>query len=349
MGISIEFGDEGEKKHRVREEKGKSLIDFPLSYVVIDIETTGFDPQYDSIIEVSAVRYENENKIESFSELIRPGSYYYLDEEDLEKELDYCIVDGAPIQYIDQYISKLTGITNKMLENARAEADVLQDLRNFIKNDILIGHNVNFDVNFLYDAYMTHFNTPLKNDFIDTMRLGRRLSRDLKHHRLEDLAKYYNISYEGAHRALADCLITYKVFQAIKSDILTQYDSIESFVKLFNRCGGGKSLSIKDIIATKTEFNEVHPLFGKVCVFTGTLDRMVRKDAMQLVVDLGGINGNSITAKTNYLILGNNDYCTQIKDGKSNKQKKSEELRLKGHDISIITENVFYDILETDW
>lgn len=73
---------------------------------------------------------------------------------------------------------------------------------------------------------------------------------------------------------------------------------------------------------------------------------MIRKDAMQIVVDLGGINGNSVTAKTNYLILGNNDYCSLIKDGKSNKQKKAEKLKLKGNDIEVITENVFYDMIE---
>lgn len=83
-----------------------------------------------------------------------------------------------------------------------------------------------------------------------------------------------------------------------------------------------------------------------MCVFTGTLERMTRKEVMQIVVDLGGINGNSVTAKTNYLILGNNDYCPLIKDGKSNKQKKAEELKLKGKDIEILTENVFYDMIE---
>ena len=72
---------------------------------------------------------------------------------------------------------------------------------------------------------------------------------------------------------------------------------------------------------------------------------MPRKDAMQLVVDLRGIVANSVTKKTNYLILGNNDYCTQIKDGKSNKQKKAEKLKLSGQDIEVISENTFYEML----
>ena len=82
-----------------------------------------------------------------------------------------------------------------------------------------------------------------------------------------------------------------------------------------------------------------------MCVFTGTLEKMSRKDAMQLVVDFGGSVGDNVTKKTNYLILGNNDFCQSIKDGKSNKQKKAEDLILKGHDIEILSENVFYDLV----
>ena len=83
----------------------------------------------------------------------------------------------------------------------------------------------------------------------------------------------------------------------------------------------------------------------KLCVFTGTLERMLRKDAMQAVVDLGGQVGNSVTKKTNYLILGNNDYCPLITEGKSSKQKKAESLKLAGNDIEIISEDVFYDMI----
>ncbi|XBG72461.1 hypothetical protein V4S28_09460 [Enterococcus cecorum] len=65
----------------------------------------------------------------------------------------------------------------------------------------------------------------------------------------------------------------------------------------------------------------------------------------KIVADLGGINENKVTLKTNYLILGNNDYCKTIKDGKSSKQKKAEEYKSRGQDIEIIPENVFYDIV----
>ena len=84
-------------------------------------------------------------------------------------------------------------------------------------------------------------------------------------------------------------------------------------------------------------------------MFTGVLERMSRKEAMQLVADSGGINGDTVTQKTNYLVLGNNDYCKSIKDGKSNKQKKAEKLKASGLDIEIIPESVFYDmVLDSD-
>lgn len=102
--------------------------------------------------------------------------------------------------------------------------------------------------------------------------------------------------------------------------------------------------NIRDIVAKTDIFNECHPLFGKVCVFTGTLERFSRAEAMQIVVDFGGINASGVTKKTNFLVLGNNDFCQSIKDGKSSKQKKAEQLLSEGQDIKIISEDTFYDM-----
>ena len=66
---------------------------------------------------------------------------------------------------------------------------------------------------------------------------------------------------------------------------------------------------------------------------------------MQIVVNMGGFCFDTVTKKTNFLVLGNNDYCSTVKDGKSSKHKKAEQLMLKGQDIQIITENVFYDMI----
>ncbi len=100
-------------------------------------------------------------------------------------------------------------------------------------------------------------------------------------------------------------------------------------------------VSSKDISTTMTQFDESHPLYNKVCVFTGTLEKMARIDAMQKVADFGGFCADNVTKKTNYLILGNNDYCSTIRDGKSTKQKKAEQLKLSDVDIKLFLKIFF--------
>ena len=130
------------------------------------------------------------------------------------------------------------------------------------------------------------------------------------------------------------------------SEINDKFGNFDSFIKKRKTYSHG--VHAKDIQSNNVEFDVTHPLYGKVCVFTGVLEKMPRKNAMQIVADLGGINGDNVTKKTNFLILGNNDYCKSIKDGKSSKQKKAEKLKLSGQDIEIIPESVFYDLIESE-
>ena len=62
-------------------------------------------------------------------------------------------------------------------------------------------------------------------------------------------------------------------------------------------------------------------------------------------MNVGGICADTVTAKTDYLVLGNLDYNKNIKGGKSSKLKKAEQLKLSGAGIEIISENVFYDMM----
>ncbi|MBQ8663319.1 MAG: 3'-5' exoribonuclease [Eubacterium sp.] len=312
-----------------RTEKGNSLIIFPESYVVIDIETTGLSPEFDSIIEVGAIKYISGNETGRFSSLIQPD----------------CVDDDG--NYICDFIQQLTGITNDMLAIAPTADEVLPKFYDFIKDSLLVGHNVNFDINFLYDNLEKHLDLVLSNDFVDTMRISRNLHPEIRHHSLSDVLNRYKIDYLKAHRVLADCEMTHFALSALQEDACSIHGSIDYFCEYIQKRSKHKAhLKAADIEATITEINEDNPIFGKVFVFTGALDRMLRKEAMQLVVNHGGINGDSVTKKTNYLVLGNNDYCKSIKDGKSSKQKKAEKLKLDGLDIEIITEDVFYDMIE---
>lgn len=305
-----------------RAEKGSSLLDFPKDYAVIDVETTGYSPMYDIMIEISALRVRDNVVVDSFATLVK----------------------GAPVVIIDEFITELTGITQTMINEAPDIKDVLPQFVDFIGKDIIVGHNVNFDINFLYDATLRILGKTISNNFVDTMRISRRIHPEFEHHRLLDLANYYDINHNGAHRSQRDCEITKECYDSLRNDTLKNWGSYEALTFLRKR-KHSPGVKANEIHSETKEFNEMHFLYNKVCVFTGTLEKMTRREAMQIVADIGGVNADSVTKKTNYLILGCNDYCTTIKDGKSRKQKKAEELQLKGQDIAVISEDVFYEMV----
>ena len=309
----------------LREQKGKSLIDIPNNYVVFDIETTGLDPEFDEIIEIGAVKIKDGIKIDTFNSLRKP-----------EYE-------------IAEFITELTGITNEMVENAPSIDEVLPKFMDFINDYIIIGHNVNFDINFIYDNLEELNIPPITNDFVDTLRISRRLIPELKHHKLSDLANYFNIDTNGSHRALKDVEITSEVLNNLNKMIIEKYENIDNF-KDACKPKSHSGIRASDITTNNTEFDEENMLYDKYVVITGTLGKMLRKEAMQVIADLGGHCQDGVNKDTNYLILGNNDYNPILRGKKSSKLLKAENLKLKGQDIEIISENVFYDIIpESIW
>ena len=179
-----------------RKDKGTSLILCIDDYVVIDIETTGLSPKTDKIIEIGAVKVVGGKIVDKLQRLIKT-----------EKKLR-------------PFITKLTGISDAMLVDAPTINDVLEEFSDFISDSILIGHNVNFDINFLYDNYIEILNQPLSNSFIDTMQISRKLYPKEKHHKLQNLVERFNIDVKNSHRALADATATYECYEKLKRGII---------------------------------------------------------------------------------------------------------------------------------
>jgi DNA polymerase-3 subunit epsilon len=175
--------------------KGESLLTACDDYVVIDIETTGFSPSKNDIIEISAIRVTRNEEAETFTTLCRPR-------------------EGIP-----KFIEKMTGITNEMVSDAPEIGDVIGDFVSFIGNSIVVGHNVNFDINFIYDNYDKAYGKPFDNDFIDTLPLARKLFPEMGHHRLGDMAKRFRINCGRAHRSLDDCRTTHLCYQKMKTHL----------------------------------------------------------------------------------------------------------------------------------
>lgn len=286
--------------------------------MALDLETTGLDTEWDSIIEIGMVRVRRGEVVAEYSTLVNPG------------------------MPIDDFIAELTGITNDMLAAAPALPEVLPAARDFLGDDIILGHNINFDINFIYDNCEYQGLKPVSNGYIDTMRISRRVLPDLKHHRLGDIVNALGVDHAQAHRAIGDCHATIGCYKALLAHIDAGAGR-EAYITEVSRHGAQRS-DLHALTADGTAVDEMHPLYGKHCVFTGTLAKMVRLDAAQAVVNVGGLCDNGVTKDTNFLILGASDY-SKIKDGKSNKLKRAESLIAKGADLQIISENVFYDLM----
>lgn len=294
-----------------REHKGKSLLAFPSEYVVIDIETTGLDPRFDEIIELAGVKYLCGKEVCRFQSLVHAQ--------------------------VDDFITELTGITNDMLKDAPEIQEALPRFLAFIGDSIVVGHNVNFDINFIYD-YSEYLGLPaFSNDFVDTMRISRRLYKDMKNHKLSTLITYLGVGDTVEHRALSDCISTQQCFVKM-SDYTAQIGGIPQ--------SPPHNKLARQISPETTSFDTESPIYGMSFAFTGRLDRMTRRQAMQAVVNAGGICTDGVIASTNYLVLGTNDYCNAAKGTKSSKQKKAEKMQLAGSAISVISEDIFCDMLE---
>ena len=178
-------------KTNPRPGRGKSLIASPEDYVCIDLETTGLRPSSDWIIEVAAYRMRSGKAEDRFVSFVRPGE----------------------IGKVSSFITQLTGITREMVADAPLPEEVLPELFDFVGDDMVVGHNTCFDMNFLYDGAVRAGLDPIGNDFTDTMRISRRTYKELPNHRLGTLAQHLDVIPTAAHRAAADVETTIRCYE----------------------------------------------------------------------------------------------------------------------------------------
>lgn len=317
--VTIQYGGSS-NSNKVNRNKGKSLNEFPNSYSLLDLETTGLDPNFDDIIEIAILKIKDNDIVDEYQTLIKPDVYYY-DES------------NKPV-YVSEYIEKLTGISSSMLEDAPQIESKINEVIDFIGDDIIVGHNVNFDINFLYDEVKDFNDTDLSNDYMDLLKLSRRALKELNHHRLEDLSEFFKYEY-NAHRAMNDCLATFNIINLLKVYINNNNIDIRPKPK--------KRYDLSKIKSDVIDIDKDNYFYGKNICFTGKLENFIRKDAAQICANLGATCQNGVTKKTNVLVLGNFDYNATVKNNKSSKLKRAEELKIQGQDIEIMSENVFIE------
>ena len=171
-------------KEIVTGDKGQDLDSV---FVVFDIETTGFSPIHNRIIEIGAVKIENGEMTGKFSTFVNPD---------------------VPIPF---EIEKLTGINDEMVIGAPMIEQVLPQFMEFCQGAVLVAHNANFDMGFIMEN-AARLGLPRDFTYVDTVGIARLLLPHQAKHTLDAVAKTLGISLENHHRAVDDAQATAEIF-----------------------------------------------------------------------------------------------------------------------------------------
>lgn len=157
------------------------------TFVVFDIETTGFTAGTDKITEIGAVKIKDGIVVEEFSTFVNP-------ERPIPKE-----------------VQELTHITPAMVKDSETIREVLPKFLEFCEGSIVVAHNAKFDLSFI-NYHADEFNLEKPKYTIDTLSMARELFESYQNHKLGTVAANLEIELEGAHRAINDAIATAKVF-----------------------------------------------------------------------------------------------------------------------------------------
>ena len=161
------------------------------SYVVLDIETTGLNPQTDEIIEIGVIKIKDGQKVDTFNTLVFT-----------EKS-------------ISSKITEITGITQAQIDTSGIPlSEALAETVVFIGSLPIVCHNANFDNSFVKAACQNQ-NIQYNPKIIDTLDLARKIIKGLPNYKLQTLAKHLSIHQSNPHRSISDCETTWQLYEKL--------------------------------------------------------------------------------------------------------------------------------------
>jgi DNA polymerase-3 subunit alpha (Gram-positive type) len=169
-----------------------------MRYVVLDLETTGLSASYHKITEIGAVKV-NDGKIKArYEQLVNPR------------------------EKIPSFITRLTGIDDRMVKDAPPIEKALPKFLKFVGQDVMVAHNATFDHGFI-SKNAAMLDLPFINSALCTRKLSTRLLPSLPSKRLSSVCEHLRIPHEHAHRAMPDVLVTHEIFRHLTS-LLEQHE-----------------------------------------------------------------------------------------------------------------------------
>ncbi len=166
-----------------------------LDFIALDVETTGLDEKRNDITEIGIVRFRNGELVAEFSTLVKPR------------------------EKISEYVANMTGITNEMVSTAPEFEAVVEEMLKFIGDDLVVGHNIGFDVGMLDQALIRAGRPVLENVVLDTLDIISILNPTGGSFKLSHLAKIYGVLEENVHRAKDDSLMTANLYLKLINEI----------------------------------------------------------------------------------------------------------------------------------
>lgn len=306
----------------------RHFSDHGISFVALDLETAS--SSRNSICEIGITIVENGEVVNSISWLIKPPGNRY-----------------------DSLNIYIHGIKPKDTESCPTLSEIWPEVLSYIDGKIVVAHNTSFDMYVLRDSFLEN-NIPFPSfAHFCSCRLSRKVISCYSYS-LPYVCEDLGIEFDQHHRASSDSEACAKVF--IECLKLSGVDSFSELEEKFDfRCGrfsdnyfrpqlsnntgkGGKYIVVKDIQGDPSKIDEGSYFYQKEVCFTGKCEFANRQDLLQMIADIGGIPANTVTSRTDILVVGQQDYRVVGEDGMSSKQKKAMALRDKGQDIEIMSE-----------
>lgn len=303
------------------------------SYVALDVETANYSRG--SICSIGLVKFLDGVPTDTFYSLVNPEEPF------------------------DDYNTFIHGIDANAVANSPTFPEIKQQLLEFIDGLTIVAHFAQFDMGAIADAYAKYELELDDIEYLCSYRLAKVAMPGQLNYKLKRLAKALKIELDH-HNALSDAKASGLILAHLISS--NRFDDLETFLKHFRYDKKGKlgakgfrrkkDLAYKENLLYQPTAEEIakmdpnHVFYGLHFCFTGKLERMTRKEANRAAALVGAIPENSVTQKTNILVVGEQDWRVVGTEGLSTKMKKAQSLLEKGHDIEIMTEDDFIKLLK---
>lgn len=310
-----------------------------FDFAIIDFETS--NSNYNSACSIGIIILSNNEIVDKYYTLIQPPSLDFN-----QKNID------------------IHGIRPDDVINAPKFNEVWSKINKYFNGDYIVtAYNAVFDMTVLKACLKEYDIDYPKFEYFCSLQLAKKLYH-CDNYKLDSVCNHLNITLDDHHNSLYDSLATAEILK-YTINYLTR-SSWKSLFSFFNNLNWNNFIEVKEVETFKTSKSRFvrhvsissieassddidcnNVFYNKNIVFTGELSSLSRKDAMQKVVDMGGVLKSSVSKKTNYVVVGIQDKSIVGEDGMSSKERKAMDLVIDGYPIRIIDENEFLSMIKS--